>query len=383
MDLLCDDDGSCVHRGRHDTGFTMANDTKGTLLLGEDLKNDAITSLLSTGSFLWVAVLSIVTVCAIYILILVKKKTAAMSALASMGKQSLASEKKNGKPVHSSRPNARQSSERKGRPGARPSLHRRSSIVGAISQFTKIDLAGEEEEEEKPSRGPRRWDDDKLDRENEKGGQEVSETSSPDGSSLRMSLTRSILSFNSSLQARKLKTPDIPHVPRPPLQGMHPDYPFENLVFQGGGAKGMIYGGVALALDEIGVTPYLKRFAGASAGSIMALAMALGLDGKQVEKELSALALDKILYQDSRGSGGQLSKLSSGLSFLNSLGVHDGTEVSHASSQRLPSRYQLLTVEFIPFLRSISGWETWLRSTVGTGTLPSSSFSANTESSCA
>ena len=66
-------------------------------------------------------------------------------------------------------------------------------------------------------------------------------------------------------------------------------------------------------------------------GSIAALCMALGLDGKQVEKELSALALDKILYQDSRGSGGQLSKLSSGLSFLNSLGVHDGTEVSHAS----------------------------------------------------
>lgn len=336
-----DDDGSCVAAtklssrgggGQSDLGFTLANDTKGTLPAREDLNNHAITSL---GPSLWFAAISIVTVCgAIYFLILAKKKTAAMSALASMGKQSPAPNKKrnkNGETANTSRSNSRHSSEKKGRSVARPPLRRRSSFVGAISQFTKIDLA-EQEEEEKPCRGPRRWDDDKLGPENGKDGQEVNDASSQDGScSLRMSLTRSILSFNSSLQARKLETPDIPNVPRPPLPGMHPDYPFENLVFQGGGAKGVIYGGVALALDEIGVTPYLKRFAGASAGSIAALCMALGLDGKQVEKELSALAFDKILYQDSRGSGGQLSKLSSGLSFLNSLGVHDGTEVSHAS----------------------------------------------------
>ena len=342
MGLLGDDDDSCVTMttissrgdgGRDDADpiVTMANDTKESLLVtGEDLNNDAITPLLSTGSFLWFATLTtLIVCCAIYILILAKKKAAAVSALASMGGQSLAPDKKakkkdeSGETADTSRPSARQSSQRKGRPVARPQLHRRSSFVGAISQFTGMDLAPDEEEE-KPSRGPRRWDDDELDDENGKGNKAVGETRS----SFRLSLRESILSFNSSLQSRQLENPDIPHVPRPPLPGMHPDYPFENIVFQGGGAKGIIYGGVALALDEIGVTPYLKRFAGASAGSIAALAMALGLDGKQVEKELSAVALDKIVFQDSRGSGGQISKLSSGLSFLNSLGVHDGTEVS-------------------------------------------------------
>ncbi|EJK62560.1 hypothetical protein THAOC_16823 [Thalassiosira oceanica] len=334
MDLGDDEDGSCVattnmSSGGDDPGLTLANDTMEILIVtGKDRDNDAITSLLPTGSFLWFAALSILTVCcAIYIFIMAKKKTAAVSALASMGKQSSARDKKkkdeNGETANTSRPNAPQPSERNGRPVARPSLHRRSSFVGAISQFTNIDL-GQEEKEEKPSRGPRRWDDDdELDHENGKGIKGASKTRS----SLRMSLRESILSFNSSLQARQLENPDIPHVPRPPLPGMHPDYPFENLVFQGGGAKGVIYGGVALALDEIGVTPYLKRFAGASAGSIAALAMALGLDGKQVEKELSAVALEKIIFQDSRGSGGRMSTLSSGLSFLNSLGVHDGTEI--------------------------------------------------------
>ncbi|EJK70630.1 hypothetical protein THAOC_07995 [Thalassiosira oceanica] len=251
---------SCAGEGGHG----MANDT--SLLQAGD---DVTTSLLSTGSFLWIAALSFVAVCAIYILILAKKKTAAVSALASMGKQSLAVDKKrnkNGETANTSRPNSRQSTERKGRSVARPKLHRRSSFVGAIGHFTKIDFGQEEEEEEKPNRGPRRWDDDKLDHESNKEIQGASETTSHDGGSLRKSLTRSILSFNSSLRARKLEGADIPNVPRPPLPGMHPDYPFENIVFQGGGAKGMIYGGVAMALDEIGVTPYLKRFAGASAG---------------------------------------------------------------------------------------------------------------------
>lgn len=49
-----------------------------------------------------------------------------------------------------------------------------------------------------------------------------------------------------------------------PKPGTHPDFPFDALVFQGGGAKGTIYFGAVLALEELGILPYIKRFAGAS-----------------------------------------------------------------------------------------------------------------------
>ena len=59
--------------------------------------------------------------------------------------------------------------------------------------------------------------------------------------------------------------------PAPVRAGTHPDYPYENVVFQGGGAKGVIYGGVVLALEELGILPHVKRVAAASAGCAPAL----------------------------------------------------------------------------------------------------------------
>eukprot|EP00984_Skeletonema_dohrnii_P015417 scaffold6653_cov71-Skeletonema_dohrnii-CCMP3373.AAC.5 len=76
---------------------------------------------------------------------------------------------------------------------------------------------------------------------------------------------------------------ETPAVERPPRAGQHPDYPFENVVFQGGGAKGAIYVGVFQAFEKLGILPYLKRFAGASAGSFPALALALGLSAEQAK----------------------------------------------------------------------------------------------------
>ena len=42
---------------------------------------------------------------------------------------------------------------------------------------------------------------------------------------------------------------------------------FESLVFKGGGAKGSIYPGAVKALEDMGIMPHIKRFAGASAGA--------------------------------------------------------------------------------------------------------------------
>lgn len=77
----------------------------------------------------------------------------------------------------------------------------------------------------------------------------------------------------------------LPRLPRPPKPGHHPDYPFENLVCKGGGAKGVVYPGMAQALEELGILSHIKRFAGASAGSVVGCLLALGLDAEQYARQ--------------------------------------------------------------------------------------------------
>jgi NTE family protein len=52
-------------------------------------------------------------------------------------------------------------------------------------------------------------------------------------------------------------------------------YPYENLVFEGGGVKGVAYGGVFEVLEQAQITPQIKRVAGTSAGAITATMMSL------------------------------------------------------------------------------------------------------------
>merc|ERR1739848_919453 len=66
-----------------------------------------------------------------------------------------------------------------------------------------------------------------------------------------------------------------------PLEGCHKEHPYESLVFKGGGAKGAIYPGAIRALEDVGVMPYIKRFAGASAGAVTAALLACGLSADQ------------------------------------------------------------------------------------------------------
>lgn len=49
-----------------------------------------------------------------------------------------------------------------------------------------------------------------------------------------------------------------------------PAYPFKNLVFKGGGVRGLAYIGVMQALEEKGILPQVERVAGTSAGAIVA-----------------------------------------------------------------------------------------------------------------
>ncbi|XP_067648946.1 uncharacterized protein [Haliotis asinina] len=64
------------------------------------------------------------------------------------------------------------------------------------------------------------------------------------------------------------------------------DLPFENLAFEGGGAKGLGHVGAVKYLEEIGVLPKIVRLAGASAGAIQAVLLAVGCDSSEMQSYL-------------------------------------------------------------------------------------------------
>ncbi|XP_013393020.1 uncharacterized protein LOC106160810 [Lingula anatina] len=74
------------------------------------------------------------------------------------------------------------------------------------------------------------------------------------------------------------------------------DWPFENLVLEGGGAKGNAYPGALQVLEELGILKKIKRFGGASAGACTAGMLALGYTPRDIA---ALLDLDQeFLVQD-------------------------------------------------------------------------------------
>src|SRR6266705_1651881 len=65
-------------------------------------------------------------------------------------------------------------------------------------------------------------------------------------------------------------------------------YNFRNLVFEGGGVKGIAYGGALTILDSMGILSGIQRVAGTSAGAINATLLALGYSSKDVSAIVAA-----------------------------------------------------------------------------------------------
>jgi NTE family protein len=63
-------------------------------------------------------------------------------------------------------------------------------------------------------------------------------------------------------------------------------YPFENLVFEGGGVKGLAFCGAIKALEEKGIMKNVKRLTGSSAGAITAGLLACGYSSDEILEEL-------------------------------------------------------------------------------------------------
>ena len=63
-------------------------------------------------------------------------------------------------------------------------------------------------------------------------------------------------------------------------------YPFKNLVFEGGGVKGIAYVGALEALEARGILPNIRRVGGTSAGAIVAALLGVGYGQKEVSNIL-------------------------------------------------------------------------------------------------
>src|ERR1044072_5361540 len=73
-------------------------------------------------------------------------------------------------------------------------------------------------------------------------------------------------------------------------------YPFTNLVFEGGGVKGVAFGGALEVLDQQGILSQIENVAGTSAGAITATIVALGYSADYVKNEM--LNLDFKTFKD-------------------------------------------------------------------------------------
>lgn len=69
---------------------------------------------------------------------------------------------------------------------------------------------------------------------------------------------------------------------------MNHNHNFQNLVFEGGGVKGIAYGGALDVLHEMNILPNIKRVAGTSAGAINATMLAMGYTCAEVSDVIAA-----------------------------------------------------------------------------------------------
>jgi NTE family protein len=71
-------------------------------------------------------------------------------------------------------------------------------------------------------------------------------------------------------------------------------YPYRNLVFEGGGVKGIAYGGALEVLEQSAITPQIERVAGTSAGAITATMVSLGYTANEFIEIMLNLDFSKL-----------------------------------------------------------------------------------------
>lgn len=82
------------------------------------------------------------------------------------------------------------------------------------------------------------------------------------------------------------------------------NYQFKNLVFEGGGVKGIAYGGAVEVLEQLHITPQIERVAGTSAGAITAAMISLNYTAAEFTDIMLNLPFEK--FEDGSDLGGPI-----------------------------------------------------------------------------
>ena len=89
---------------------------------------------------------------------------------------------------------------------------------------------------------------------------------------------------------------------------------FENLVFEGGGIKGVAYIGALKALNKLDKIKYVKKTIGTSVGSIFALLASMKCTDEQIDKYFWALFNEMTKFHDNI--------FTETANFINKMGLH-------------------------------------------------------------
>lgn len=76
--------------------------------------------------------------------------------------------------------------------------------------------------------------------------------------------------------------------------------PYKFVSLEGGGVKGICYGGSAAALEQAGLLNEVEGYSGSSAGSQAAALLAVGYTGKELTEELVSLDFAELLWGEGR-----------------------------------------------------------------------------------
>lgn len=118
--------------------------------------------------------------------------------------------------------------------------------------------------------------------------------------------------------------------PERPVREPHPRLPYENLVFEGGGAKGITYVGALEILEQEGLYPrHVLRVAGTSSGSFLAAMVAVGTPASELRRLLFETDFEAVM-QDAR-----FGWLSRAYNFVTVYGLNPGSALLDFLGQRL------------------------------------------------
>jgi hypothetical protein len=118
--------------------------------------------------------------------------------------------------------------------------------------------------------------------------------------------------------------------PERPAREPHPRLPYENLVFEGGGAKGITYVGALEVLEQEGLYPrHVLRVAGTSSGSFLAAMVAVGTPASELRRLLFETDFEAVM-QDAR-----FGWLSRAYNFVTVYGLNPGSALLDFLGQRL------------------------------------------------